>query len=119
MIQDPVIKAQVAKALRQMGAKTYQVLRIPKDLNGQPTGEAQEVGKIYGLCFQDASTQNRIHIDLPGVITRGSDPSLVAVMLCGSPPQKGDLITKCGNQTSAVNVIISPPVLTITLEELI
>ena len=119
MNQNPAIKAQMARALRLMGAKAYQVIRTPRDPNGQPSGEPQEAGKIYGLCYKDADTRNRVHIAIPGMVVSGNEPTLTAVLLCGSAPEKGDTIHRCGKESEAVNVIVAAPLVTITLQELI
>lgn len=113
------IKALTAKTLRRMGAKQYTLLRVPKDLNGQPAGEAEEIGQIFGLSYMDAGIRNRVHIALPGVVSSGDAPTLACVLLSGNLPEPGDLITRCGKQTTALSAAVSGPLIIITTKELI
>lgn len=119
-MDSPIIKAQIAKLLRQLGGKEYTLIRTPTDPNGQPTGQPQEVGKVFGLSYIDPGIRNRVHIALPGMITSTGDvPTLTAVHLCGAFPQEGDLIRRCDQETKAMSVVKSMPLIIITTEELI
>lgn len=120
-LQERLVRGQIGIALRHMGAQNYEVLRTPRDPNGQPTGEPAEViGQMYGMMYMDPALRQRIHIALPGVIASNNDaPSMVALKLCGETPQTGDVLRRNGKTTKVLSVILSGPVYTITAEEVI
>lgn len=117
---NPLIRAQLARILHHLGARQYELIRAPKDANGQPVGPPVVAGTVFGLSYIDPSYRDRIHIALPGTIAGASNmPTLTCIGLCGEAPQAGDSI-RCGNQeTKALSVIPSGPLYTITTEKVI
>lgn len=119
-LDHPLIRAQIARALRQAGAKTYEIVRTPTDANGQPNGEPATVGQLYAVSYIDPSVRSQIHIDLPGMIARhGDTPVMTALRLCGEDPQAEDTV-RCGTaQTRVLSVVRSGPLHTLTTEAVI
>lgn len=119
-LNHPLLLAQIARTFRQLGAKQYELVRAPKDANGQPTGPPAVVGTVFGLSYIDPNYRDRIHIDLPGIMAGGANvPTLTCIKLCGEGPLQGDVI-RCGDrETAALSVIASGPIFTITTEAVI
>lgn len=119
-VQARMIKGQIALTFRRLGGKTYDILRTPTDLNGQPTGEGAIVGQLFGLCYRDVANRPNIHIALPGILADTNDiPTITALLLCGEAPQKGDILSINGKTTRMLSVNTSGPLHIATLEEVI
>lgn len=119
-LQEKMIRANIIAALRMMGGHDYDIIRRPRDPNGQPSGEPETVGRLFGCAYVRASDGYNLHIDLPGVITTDNNsPAMAAVLLCGEAPQEGDTIA-CGKKsTEAVRVYPSGPIWSLALRELV
>lgn len=112
--------AQITLALERLGAKHYDIIRTPADPNGQPTGDPQNVGRLYGLCYRDTAYQQRIHIDLPGVIAAGGgSPTLTGILLCGEAPRAGDLLQLGSRTTRVISADPAGPLYALAVEEVI
>ena len=119
-LQDKLIRANVIAALRMVGGREYDIIRTPRDLNGQPSGPPAQAGRLFGYAYIKASSGYNLHIDLPGVITTDQNgPAMTAVLLCGEEPQEGDTVSCNGRQTDVVKAYRAGVVWAIALKELI
>lgn len=120
ILNHPMLRAQIAQAFRRMGGKVFDIIRTPCDPNGQPTGEPEKVGEVYGVSYIDTAYRDSIHIDLPGVVSSGNNlPTVTAIPICKEAPREKDTLRCCGKQTKVLSVAPSGPVYTMTTEELI
>lgn len=120
IVQSRMIRGQLYLTLRYLGGKSYEVLRTPKDPNGQPTGQAAVIGQMYGMIYIDPGIRQRVHIALPGIISGGNDiPTLAGLLQCGDAPQSGDTLRRGSKTTKILSAVTSGPLFTLTCEELI
>jgi hypothetical protein len=119
-LQDKMIRANVIAALRRVGGHEYDLIRTPRDLNGQPSGPPAQAGRLFGYAYLKASDSHNLHIDLPGVITTDNNgPAMTAVLLCGEEPREGDTVSCDGRQTDVVKAYRAGVVWAMALKELI
>jgi len=87
------VRRQVIRALRLAGAKPARVTRKARDPNGMPTGETEEIGMMYGVCYRQGQINGTPQIAMPGVtVCGGTKPRYMGVVIQGDPPRKGDCL---------------------------
>lgn len=87
------VRRQVIRALRLAGAKPARVTRKARDPNGMPTGETEEIGMMYGVCYRQGQMNGTPQIAMPGVtVCGGTKPRYMGVVIQGDPPRKGDCL---------------------------
>lgn len=87
------VRRQVIRALRLAGAKPARVTRKARDPNGMPTGETEEIGMMYGVCYGQGQINGTPQIAMPGVtVCGGTKPRYMGVVIQGDPPRKGDCL---------------------------
>ena len=119
-LQDKLIRANVIAALRMVGGHEYDIIRTPRDLNGQPSGPPAQAGRLFGYAYIKASDSHNLHIDLPGVITTDNNgPAMTAVLLCGEEPREGDTVSCDGRHTEVIKSYRAGVVWAMALKELI
>lgn len=117
---NPMLRAQIAQAFKRMGGKVIDIIRTPVDPNGQPTGEPEKAGELYGVSYIDDRYRAGLHIDLPGIVSAGNNrPTVTAIALCGVAPKEGDVLRCCGKETKVQSAAPSGPLYTLITQELI
>lgn len=115
-----LLRAAIAQAIRRLGGKTMDIVRVPTDPNGQPMGEAESVGRLYGAAYMDVYRGGSLKIDIPGIVTVGSNrPVVVGLLLCGEAPKPGDKLRFGDRETDVLSVAPSPGLYSMTVKELI
>lgn len=119
-IQQKLIRSQISMTLKRLGAVVYDIIRTPADANGQPTGDPEQVGQMFGLCYRDTTYQTRVHIDIPGMVTTGGgSPTLTGLVLCGEAPRSGDTMQRGDKATRVISADMAGPLYTLAVEEVI
>lgn len=119
-MQDRMIRGQITAAIRAMGGKEYDIIRQPRDANGQPSGAPAAVGRLFGLAYEKPSDSYNLHIALPGVITSDNNgPTMTALLLCGEEPQEKDTVSAGGKQTEIIKAYKTGPAWMLAIKELV
>lgn len=99
------------RALAAYGAKQCPVYRTPRDANGVSTGPAEQIGCVYGVCYERGQTAN-VLVDVPGVVARLDAPRLCCALCgCARELQEGDVIQYGGEWYAVLRVDVQMDIL--------
>lgn len=94
---NPFQRSQFRRILRQrlqdFSGAEHLIKRRRLDGNGQPTGEPETIGALFGVAYRKNQTSAGLVIDLPGIVATSDNTRHFAAVASDTViPQEGDLI---------------------------